>query len=130
MRTADLPVPDVPTTSMPHGIGTHLTALGAFAVSLAGYIPYLFAALPAIYYVILIWESKTVQDWNARRKQRKLARQSAKLKAQALVVDAKIEAAALVKVAQVQAAAKVENAAVDAEKLVKQTAAGLTGPQV
>lgn len=127
MRDA-LPMPDVPSGTVPSGAGAQLTAIGGFAVSLSGYIPYLFAALPAIYYIILIWESKTVQDWVSRRRERKAAVKLAKLKAQTLVVAAQIDAAKDVKVAQVQAAATVDNAAIDARALIAKTAAGVTGP--
>lgn len=124
----DLPVPDVPTTTLPNGIGTHLAAIGAFVVSFAGYIPYLFAALPAIYYVILIWESKTVQDFVARRRARKAALNLAKLNAKVLVAGAQIDGAKDVQVAKVVAAANVDNAIVDGNALVSKVAAGVTGP--
>lgn len=95
MAMSDLPMPDVPGT-VPNGAGSHAMAIGAFAISLAGYIPYLFAALPAIYYVILIYESKTVQGWLAKRRERKAKLNAAKLQAVAVVTEAKGDAATLV----------------------------------
>lgn len=91
MRDA-LPMPDVPTT-VPNGLGSHVTAIAAFGVSLMGYIPYLFAALPAIYYLILIWESKTVQEWVARRRARKAAMKVAKTQAAVVVATAAVAVA-------------------------------------
>lgn len=128
MRASDLPIPDVPASSVPNGAGTQLVAVGSFVATAAGYIPYILALLPAVYYCILIWESKTVQEWVAKRRARKAERTLAKLKAKTMVVSAQIDAAADVKVAQVQAAAKVDNAAVDAKVLVDKVAAGVTGP--
>lgn len=123
-----LPMPDVPGGTIPNGAGAQVTAVAAFAASMSGYVPVILALLPAIYYLLLIWESKTVQGWVTARRARKAELNLAKLKAQTLVVGAKIEAAAEVAVAQVQAAAKVDNAAVDADKLVANVAAGVTGP--
>lgn len=67
-----LPVPDVPsiantaTNAVPHG-----ASIGAIAASFLGYLPAIVALIPAVYYCILIFESKTVQDWIARRRTRK-----------------------------------------------------------
>jgi hypothetical protein len=122
-----LPVPDVPTVD-PAAAVPHIASVGALVATAFGYLPVIVALIPAIYYLILIYESKTVQDWVARRREAKRIKQLAKLQAQALVVNAQIEAAAEVKTARVFAAAKVDNAAVDAATLVKKVDAGTHDP--
>lgn len=78
MRASDLPMPDVPTGSVPNGAGSQFAAIGAFVATAAGWLPFILALLPAIYYVILIWESKTVQELVAKRRARKAAKAEAK----------------------------------------------------
>ena len=92
-----------------------------------GWLPFVVAIIPAIYYLILIYESKTVQGFVERRRERNRVKLVAKLKAKAIVVSAQIEAAKDVHVAQVFADAKVDNAAVYAKKLVDTTAAAAAG---
>lgn len=101
---SDLPIPDVPTSSVPNGAGTQLTAIAGFAATAAGYIPYILALLPAIYYCILIWESKTVQEWVAKRRAAKAARKLAKAKATVIVTAAQGEAKSVVAEAAVAVA--------------------------
>lgn len=49
-------------------------SIAAIVGSLAGWLPPLASLVGIIYYALLIWESKTVQEWRARRKARKLAK--------------------------------------------------------
>jgi hypothetical protein len=115
-----LPMPDVPS-SVPNGAGSQAAAIGAFVASLAGWLPYFFAALPAIYYIILIWESKTVQGLVERRRQRRLVKETARLRAKALVLNAQVAAGEKVADAKVVASTMVDEAAVDAQVLLAKT---------
>lgn len=110
-----------PQALVPHG-----ASILALAGTLMGYIPVVIAIIPALYYLLLIYESVTVQGWLAHRRALKAAIKLAKLKAQVIVVSARIDAAADVKAAKVTAAAAVDNAAIGAEKLLAKTAAGVT----
>lgn len=123
-----LPMPDVPTSVDPIAAAPHIASVGALVATMMGWLPVVIALIPAIYYLILIYESKTVQAWVTRRRERKRLATLAKLNAKTMVVAAQIDAAAEVKTAQVMAAAKVDNAAVDAQALVDKVTAGVTGP--
>lgn len=128
----DLPIPDVP--SLPNGAGTQMTAIAAFVATAAGYLPFILALLPAIYYLILIWESKTVQGFIERRRQRRLVKEAAKVQARALVLNAQVAAGAKVADAKVDAVTLVDNAKTNAQVLLAKTAValeiGATGPKV
>lgn len=95
-----LPVPDAPVgevvTSVPSGAGTQSLAIAGFVTTALGYLPVVLALIPAFYYLILIYESKTVQDWVARRRARKAAKKLAKAKATAIVAAAQGEAKTVV----------------------------------
>jgi hypothetical protein len=72
---------------------TQLVALGALLASLAGWIPYaIIAAIPTIYYLLMIWEMKTVQhalnNWRTKR----IAKKYAKAQAKAKIALARLEA--------------------------------------
>jgi hypothetical protein len=103
---------------------TQLVALGALLASLAGWIPYaIIAAIPTIYYLLMIWEMRTVQhalnNWRTKR----IAKKYAKAQARAKIALARLEAIDVIRNARHEARDKVEQAAADAAKLViKQTA--------
>lgn len=94
-----------------------LVAHGASVLTIAGailkFIPAFVAVIPAIYYCILIWESKTVQRrlrlWRMNRRARRLVQ----LKAQAIRDTAKVVAAHVEATAAVTAEAVVAQATVD-----------------
>lgn len=69
----DLPVPDTPAidvnSAVPHG-----ASIGALFATFMGWLPVIVAIIPAIYYLVLIYESKTVQKWIRRRRLRKAAK--------------------------------------------------------
>lgn len=52
-------------------VTAHAASLGALFATAMGYLPVLIAIVPAIYYAILTYESKTVQRWLRRRRLRK-----------------------------------------------------------
>ncbi len=81
-----LPVADVPPAD-PAAVVPHIASVSAIVATAVGYLPVFVAIIPAIYYCILIWESKTVQDWLARRRARRAGKNLAA--AQAAVIVAK-----------------------------------------
>lgn len=85
-----LPVPDAPVAdaALNHPASHGMALTGIFA-TMVGWLPTILLLLPAIYYCLLIFESKTVQAMLQRRRERKAARAVAK--AQAKVVVAKQE---------------------------------------
>jgi hypothetical protein len=109
--------PDVATQLVPHG-----ASIGAIIGALMGWLPAFIALIPAAYYGILIYESKTVQGWLHRRFERKSRKRIAKLRAKAKVVSAQLEAAEMVRSAKVEAVDKVAVAVADAKQLVTNTA--------
>lgn len=52
----------------------HVASVGALFATLMGWLPAVVALVPALYYCILIYESKTVQAMIKRRRLRKLAK--------------------------------------------------------
>lgn len=95
---------------------THAASLGALAAAAMGWLPGVIAIIPAIYYLILIWESKTVQHWINNRRMVWRARKIARLRAKEKVITAKLEAMRVLKVARQDARALVEGAKVQAAK--------------
>lgn len=79
MASRELPVPDTPAidinSAVPHG-----ASIGALAATFMGWLPVIVAIIPAIYYGVLIFESKTVQKWIRRRRLKRAARRRAKSK--------------------------------------------------
>lgn len=91
-----IPMPDVPVGTVPNGAGSQFAAIGAFIATAAGWLPFILALLPAVYYLILIYESKTVQGWVERRRARRAARKLANAQAAVIVAAAQGEAKAVV----------------------------------
>ncbi len=112
-----LPIPDVPTVD-PGVAAAHLVSIGAMIAAFVGWLPALLALIPAFYYVILIWESSTVQHYLRNRRMRRKAKRVAKLRAQAKVVQAQLDAEDIVRSARTEAREKVAHAAVEAKKQV------------
>jgi hypothetical protein len=115
----DLPVPDLPLDG--HVVvqaSPHVASIGALIASFIGWLPAIVALIPAIYYLILIWESSTVQHYIRNLRMRRKARRIARLKAKAKVVQAELEAEEVVRVARVEAREKVKVAAHEAAQLV------------
>lgn len=69
MRIAALEVPAEPQNLVPHG-----ASIATLFATIMGWLPGVIALVPAVYYLILIYESKTVQKWVSRRRAQKLAR--------------------------------------------------------
>lgn len=49
-------------------------SMGTFVAVLLGVLPTVIAIVPALYWGIMIWESKTVQNWRRRRRRLKAHR--------------------------------------------------------
>jgi hypothetical protein len=117
----DLPVPDFPESLDPgHVVATaapHAASLGALMAAIAGWVPVIVAIIPAIYYLILIWESSTVQHYIRNLRMRHQARRILRLKAKAKVVQAKLDAEELIRQARSQAKEKIKVAAHEAATL-------------
>lgn len=105
-------------TSIRHIVDT--LSAGAIIGALIGVLPAIAAAGAFVWYLIQIYESRTVQHWLANRKMVQRARKLAKLRAQEKMVLAQIEALATVKTAERAARAKVADAATEAAKEVIQ----------
>ena len=94
-----------------------IISAGDIVGSFLGYLPIVAAFAGLIWYVIQIWESRTVQHWWRNRQEVKKAKKLIKLRAREKVLVAKIEALALTRAARVEARDKVEQAKVEAAKL-------------
>ena len=90
---------------------------GAIVGSFLGYFPIVAALAGFVWYVIQIWESRTVQHWWRNRQEIKKAKKLVRLRAKEKILIAKIEALAQVKAARIEARDKVEAAKVEAAKL-------------
>lgn len=55
--------------AIPHG-----ASIGALLGVLMGWLPVIVALIPAVYYLLLIYESKTVQKWVRRRRWKRAAK--------------------------------------------------------
>jgi hypothetical protein len=73
----DLPVPDTPAVDV-NSVVPHGASIGALFATFMGWLPVVVAIIPAIYYAVLIFESKTVQKWIRRRRLRKAAKRRKK----------------------------------------------------
>lgn len=65
----DTPIADQTVNAFPHG-----ASLGALFMAFMGWLPGIVALVPALYYGLLIYESKTVQGWLKKRRARKRLR--------------------------------------------------------
>jgi|SRR5579864_66935 len=83
-----------------------------------GYLPGTIAAIGGLFaiawYIVMLWESKTVQDWHARSSARHKIKRIAKLQAAVKIATAQLEALEVRRVARVDAADKINAAAAEA----------------
>ncbi len=121
----NLPFPDLPVDPG-HAVVVatpHAASIAALVAAIAGWVPVIVAVIPAIYYLILIWESSTVQHYIRNLRMRRQARKILRLKAKAKVVQAKLDAEELVRQARAQAKETIKVAAHEAATLkVKEVA--------
>lgn len=100
-------------------------SVSTIAATIAGWLPTLAVLLPVLYYMIQIWETKTVQRWLERRREYKALKRRlahAKMAAQQKVDQAAVEAAAKLRDAVKEAQAVVETARVEAVATVVEDA--------
>lgn len=103
---------------IPPGVGTGGTLAGAmigtFLAHVWGYLPGTVAVIGGcfaiVWYLIMIYESKTFNNWRTDRAQRIKERRIARLKAKERVIVAELEALELKRSAAVTAAAVLETA--------------------
>ena len=89
----------------------------AIVGTIVGYLPVIAAVAGLCWYLIQIFESRTVQHWLSNRQMIRKARRIARLKAKEKVIVAQLEALESIRQAKVEARDKVETAKVEAEKL-------------
>ncbi len=103
---------------------TQLIALGTLLASLAGWIPYaIVAAIPTLYYLVMLWETRTFVHLRNNWRTKRIARRYIKAQARAKIALAKLDAIELLRHARHDAREKVEQASAEAAKLVVQKTA-------
>lgn len=97
--------------------------LGTFAVvgTILGWFPYIAAVAAFLWYVVQLWESRTVQHWWVNRQMVRRLRKIARLKEREKIIAAQLIALQTVRAAQKEAKALIEDAAVQATKLRAET---------
>ena len=110
-----------------HNPITHAAALGVDAIAagtilatLLGYLPEIAAILAILWYIIQIWESRTVQHWWRNRVMVRKAKKIARLRAREKVIVAQLAALEMVRAARHAAVELTETAKVEAAKQVVQ----------
>ena len=125
--------PDTPS------IAIHIGSVSLFGVSVAGVIGYLpviitcvAGVLAACMYAVTLWESKTVQHWMNNRRQIKMAKKVARLKAKQKVLEAELTAVEKVRLARHEARELVESAKSEAfiVKTQEETEAAINVPPI
>ena len=107
-----------------------IIALGTLLASLAGWLPYAaIAALPSLYYAVMLWETRTFVHFRNNWRQKHIARKYVKLKQREKVTLAKLEAIELLRSARVEAREKVAHAAHEAEVMVVKQATNPLPPK-
>ena len=101
---------------------TQTISVSALIAAVTGWVPFALAAIPIVYYLIMIWETRTVVHWRNNWKQKRIAKQYAKLKAREKVTLAQLEAIELLRTARVEAREKVAHAAHEADVMLTKTA--------
>ena len=101
---------------------TQTISVTALFAAISGWVPFAIAAIPIIYYLIMIWETRTIVHWRNNWKQKRIAKKYAKLKAREKVTLAQLEAIELLRSARVEAQEKVAHATHEADVLLTKTA--------
>ena len=102
----------------PIAVLADLISAGAILGTIAGDLPYVAAVAGLIWYLIQIWESRTIQHWWRNRQMVRKAKRIAKLKAKEKVIVAQLEALESIRQARVDARDKIETARLAAAKLL------------
>jgi dipeptide/tripeptide permease len=98
------------------------TLVGTYLGHAVGYLPGFVAVvggmLAIVWYSVMLWESKTVQDWHAKSSARRKMKKIANLKAQEKIITAQLAALEVRRVAREDAADKVQAATADAALVI------------
>lgn len=81
----------------PASAAAHTASIGTLFGTAMGYLPVILAIIPAIYYLLLIYESKTVQHYLANRAMKRAAMLVALANAKKMIAEAKWTAANVLK---------------------------------
>ena len=106
---------------------TQSVVASVFWAALTGWLPYAIAMVPIVFYLIMIWETRTVVHFRNNWRQKHIAKKYAKLKAREKVTLAKLEALELLRTARAEARETVLHAQHEAAKLVVVGAKDTTG---
>lgn len=98
-----------------HAIDT--LGAGTIIATVLGYLPAVAAGVALLWYMIQIWESKTIQHWLENRRMVRKAKKIARLKAKEKIISAELEALETVRQAKAEARDKVAIATVEAAKI-------------
>lgn len=101
----------------PAAITGDIIGAGAIIAAILGYITPIAAVVALVWYLIQIWESRTIQHWRENRRMVRKAKKIARLKAKEKVIVAQLDALERLRQARVDARDKVETAKVEAAKL-------------
>ena len=107
------------TSFFPHHPGAVLVDIlsaGAIVGTFLGYLPIVAAFAGLVWYLIQIWESRTIQHWWNNRRIVRTAKKIAKLKAKERVIMAQLEGLESIRHAKIEARDKVETAKIEAAK--------------
>lgn len=98
-------------------ITADIVGAGTIIAAFIGYLPAIAAAVALCWYLIQIWESRTIQHWVQNRAMVRKAKKIARLKAREKVISAQLAALETIRQAKVAARDSVEIAKVEAAKL-------------
>lgn len=98
------------------------SVVSTFAIigTIVGWLPYIAAFAAFVWYIIQIWESRTIQHWHNNRKMARRARKVAKLRAREKVISAQLAALQTVQAAKQVAKDMVNVATMEAAVLSAQ----------
>lgn len=128
-------VSEIDNTS-PATVATNTVFAGVVGATVLNWLPQIIGIVAAstafIWYIICIWESRTIQHYINNRRMVVRARKIARLKAQEKVITAKLDALEVVRQAKVEAKEKVAQATALAEvlKVKEEIAAQIKLPPV
>jgi hypothetical protein len=111
--------------------GALATALiGTWLAHVWGYLPGAVAIVGGVlaicWYIVMLWESKTVQDWHAKSSAKRKIAKIVKLQAGVKIAMAQLEALEVRSAARTDAAEKVSNAAAEAAVVLARSASAET----
>ena len=123
----EYPIPDIPVVGVDPTTVTQIVpqsaSIAALLAVIAGWLPVIVAIIPALYYLVLIYETKTVQGWVSHWRERRAARKLAKAKAAALKAEALVTAQIVKIEANATAKSVTQHADVEAARVLAEAKA-------